>query len=389
MNVLANKDAWLYPPNVPQIVRGTNFDMGYQQGQMNSWRIQNWLPLIFSDDQLGYFKLLEWPMRLARPIMRRTLSTYWIPYLQRYLPEILERMEGIAEGSGCPLGEILYQQSVEILGAYPLHTGGCASMIVSSQFFEDNEPVIAKNFDYMPFLRKLQIVRKSYPDRGYASIEVTAMPLTGSHAGLNECGLLIIYHYAYSIDKHQHGLPLTLFVQHLLQNCSTVEEAYEEIGRVPWMPSGIFLLGDAHNRFAKAELSHSHLVKREITDTWSVTTNHLMEPEMKKYALPPQARFPRFLPSPWKGTRIRESSEMRFDDLNSFLQKRQKISLHDIQEILRDHGSSGIGSNNTVCRHSKISSTISSSIFFPSSLRMLFCNKPPCSGTFQTIQLKS
>lgn len=380
---------WTSPADFPQVVKGTNFEMGYQQGQMNDLRIQKWLYLIFSDKRLGFFKYLKWPMRLASPFMGPALILYWKPYLQRYLPEILERMEGIAHGSGCSLGNILYQQSVEILGAFPLHRSGCTSMFASSQLFENSEPILAKNFDYLPFLTKLQIVRESYPEKGYASLDLTVAQLTGCHAGINECGLVVIYHYAYSRDKTQGGLPLSLFAQHLLQTCATVDEAFEKIGRVPWLASGVLLLGDSKNRFAKAELSHSHLKKQKITADWSVISNHLYEPEMKEYAMSPESRFPKFLPPPWKGTRIRESSEMRLRDLETFLQSRETLTLPDVQKILKDHGGAQEGSNNTVCRHSNISSTISSSIFFPSSLRVLYCHAPPCSGTYQTFQLKS
>lgn len=372
----------------PQVVKGSNFEMGYQQGQLNAWHIQNWLFMIFSDKRLGFFKLLEWPMRLASPFMGPALNYLWKPYLQRYLPEVLERMEGIAQGAGLSLGNILYQQSVEILGAFPLHRSGCASIAAGSQFFETNEPILAKNFDYLPFLTKLQIVRASYPEKGYASLDLTVTSLAGCHAGINECGLVVIYHYAYSRDENQSGLPLSIFAQHLLQTCSTVDEAFEKIGRVPWLASGMFLLGDKKNRFAKAELSHSHLTKRKIAEKWAVITNHLYEPEMKEYAMSPESKFPNILPSPWKGTRIRESSEMRLHDLEDFLQRREKLTLHDVQEILKDHSGAQEGSNNTICRHSYISSTISSTIFFPSSLRVLYCHAPPCSGTYQTYRLK-
>ncbi len=389
LDIKGNTDFEPFSLNFPQIVKGSNFDMGYQQGKMNAFRILNWLNIVFAEDSLGFFKYLEWPMRLAAPIMHQALSAYWKRYLRRYLPGTLERIEGLAKGAGCSVGEILYQQAIEILGAFPLHTGGCSSLLVSSQLFERGEQILAKNFDYMPFLKGFQIIRESYPEKGYASLDLTIAPIAGSHAGLNECGLIVIYHYAYSRDEKQHGLPLSLFVQHFLQTCSTVEEVLEKVGRIPWLASGMLILSDAKDRFALVEFSNSHMSKRRISNPWVAVTNHLTDPNMKEYAMSPKAKFPEFLPLPWKGTRIRENSEMRLHDLDAFMQKRKKVTLFDVQKIFADHGINNEGSNNTVCRHSKISSTISSAILFPSSLSLLYCHGAPCSGTYQAFQLKN
>ncbi len=387
--IMRKEISWASSMNFPQIVRGSNFEMGYQQGKMNAERIRCWLNFICADELVGGIKRLKWPIRIASPILRPTLKLYWTHYLKRYMPETLERIRGMAEGSGCSVGEIFVQQLIEIVGAFPMHTSGCSSVWLSSGCFEGNEPILAKNFDYLPFLRKFQIIRESYPLKGYASLELSETSLAGSHSGLNERGLVIIYHYAYARDKIQHGLPMSMFVQHFLQTCSSVEEVLEKMERIPWLASGILIIGDTKDNFAVVELSHSHMAKRRAKGSRASVANHYEHPEMAKHAMAPEARFPKFLPPPWKGTRIRENSEARLHDMKTFLEKLERASLQDVKGIMADHGSSQIGSNNTVCRHSKISSTICSAIFFPSSLRLLYCHGAPCSGTYEEYQMSS
>jgi hypothetical protein len=57
-------------------------------------------------------------------------------------------------------------------------------------------------------------------------------------------------------------------------------------------------------------------------------------------------------------------------------------------EILSDHGESGNGSNNTVCRHSVIGSTIASAVFYPSPGRILYCHTSPCQKRFKSYKIK-
>ena len=386
---MKEESSWMSSMNYHQVVKGSNYEMGCQQGQMNAAKIVNWWNLICTDELSGNLRRVIWPIRLSSPFLRPSLTLYWKHYLRKYMPETLERIEGISQGAGCSVSEIFMQQFVEIIGAFPMHSSGCSSLWTSPQYFEQNVPVLAKNFDYLPFLRKFQIIRESYPEKGYACLELTETSMVGSHSGLNECGLTVIYHYAYAKDKIQHGLPMSMLVQYFLQTCSNVEEVLEKAARIPWIASGILMLGDAQGGCVIVELSHSHLAKSRIDGTWAAITNHFTNPETMQYAMSSQATFPRFLPPPWRGTRIRENSEMRLHDLESFFQKREKVALNDVKEVLADHGSSGKGENGTVCRHSKISSTICSIIFFPSSHRLLYCHGAPCAGKYDEFQLKN
>jgi hypothetical protein len=303
------------------------------------------------------------------------------------MPAMAERIEGLAAGAQCTFKHIVLQNLIEILGAYPLHTGGCSALVLKSGMFESGEPVLAKNFDFMPFLKDFQILRASHPEQGFSSIELTVTSLVGCHDGMNQAGLTILYNYAYTRDKKLSGLPVSMLVQALLQTCENVEHVIDQLKILPRINAGILVLGDAGNRFAVVEMSKTQLSVRYIDGPWGVATNHFLIPEMLPQEMPENARFPRFLPRPWRDTRIRENSEKRKLDMDCRCQNREQITLEDVREILRSHGDSAMGSNNTVCRHSKISSTIASLIFMPSSQTIYFCHGAPCSGRYRKYQL--
>jgi hypothetical protein len=297
---------------------------------------------------------------------------------------MLQRLEGIAGGAGCSLSTVFFQHAIEILGASPLHVSGCSSIAVDDSFFSENQPLLAKNFDFLPLFNDFQILRESHPAQGYSSLELTMSPMAGSHAGINECGLSILYNYAFARDWRRRGVPLSMLVTHFLTNCSRVDDVLEMVDRIPWVSGGILTMGDAHNTLVMVELSNRHCIKRHVNGQWGLATNHYLDPFMQAFEIPSSSRYhPWVLPSPWRGVRIHETSEKRYHDILSFFRERKHVSLGDIKELLADHGDTAGGSNNSVCRHSDIGSTIASAIFFPGMPGVLYCHGKPCATGFE------
>src|SRR4030043_1010332 len=109
-----------------QVVKGSNFDMGYQQGMLNALLIKDWMNYIFSNPGIGSLRHLQKPLKILKPLIGKVSEIYLKKTLKNYLPDLLERLYGISEGAGCSIDEIFFMQSVEILGTIPLYQNGCS-----------------------------------------------------------------------------------------------------------------------------------------------------------------------------------------------------------------------------------------------------------------------
>lgn len=388
LRLMKNKDFLTKPSSFHHVVRGSNYETGLQQGLTNAQKIRNWLDTIFSEPGIGKLRYLKNHIRILLPLLSRISKFHLKKTMEQYLPEELEQLQGLSKGAGCSEKILFLQQAIEILGAYPVYKAGCSSIGIDSTLSECGAIILGKNFDYLPFLNTFQILRECYPTERYASIELTMAPMVGSHAGMNEHGLTILYNYAFSKDKRQRGVPLSMLIHHFLQTCPTVKHVLNKIENIPHASGGILLMGDNESNLAVVELSNKRLAVMEICGEWAIATNHFADPEMKQYGIPTASRYhPFLLPAPWKGVRIHETSEMRYRDIRASFQNPGKISLDKIKNILANHGDSTGGNNNSVCRHSKISSTLSSAVFMPSKLQVLYCHGAPCLEPYQSFHL--
>ena len=73
----------------------------------------------------------------------------FVAQIKSYAPEFMEELEGIAEGAGLPLGEVLMQNGAfELNVAAPVYFGGCTSFAATGKATKDGKTVAGQNFDW-------------------------------------------------------------------------------------------------------------------------------------------------------------------------------------------------------------------------------------------------
>lgn len=298
------------------------------------------------------------------------------------MPQYLERIKGLSDGSMTLLDELLVAQSLEVIAndvSYFL--GGCSSICVHPVSLKTPYLILAKNFDYLSDFSEDYLVRESVPKNGYRSLEITYKQLCGCHDGINEKGLVVIYNYGLSVEKTQHRIPITILVQQILERCSNVEEALTFIKTFRYPNAAILTLADKYNNAVCVEITPEHIAVRKPQNGILLATNHFLSSEILPYEIPQNAIFKsKKMPEEFKGKYVHQSSKIRYQRLQELIKKNIFIGVKELEKILKDHHNKDIGDDDTICRHGKLLSTQVGMIFVPrDKLIKVFFNSP-CKG---------
>lgn len=120
--------------------------------------------------------------------------------LSRFFPHHAERLEGIARGAAVPVADLLAMLAAEfgsaVSGVAPatlgLHFGVMKEANSHSKPSVAASPLLWKTVETGLRMRHRLIARRTLPDNGYASLELTLPEHVLSLAGVNECGLAML-----------------------------------------------------------------------------------------------------------------------------------------------------------------------------------------------------
>ena len=123
--------------------------------------------------------------------------------------------------------------------------GGCSAFVVMPQQSATDGMLFGRNFDFPPFgvLDKLGCVKVVHPEGKHKFLSIGFPGLIGVVSGMNDAGLSVATLDVYaSNDKSKmfdpHGVQLALTFRRILEECKTVDEAYDllaSVKRTTWM----------------------------------------------------------------------------------------------------------------------------------------------------------
>ncbi|MFN3550487.1 MAG: C45 family autoproteolytic acyltransferase/hydrolase [Endomicrobiia bacterium] len=366
-------------------VKGTDYEMGFQQGKYFALDIQKTFLRLIKSEAIKTIKPPFLPNFIFANLAKLVVLKKWEKTIKILLPEYSDRIRGLSCGSNTSLKELYFIQAIEVMADeinYYVKKNktlpfGCSSICVLPKILRNSDIIIAKNFDYLTEFATDHIVRISQPKNGYKSIEVTYKQIVGSHDGMNEKGLVVLYNYGLSIEKTQTRIPITLLVQKILQRCSNIDEAITFIKAFRYPNGAIITLVDATNRAVCVELSPEHISFRKPEDGILVATNFYLTEEMKKYDIPSNAYFSKNYPEGLKDVRVHKSNEERYYRILELIKKFSRLGIEEVEKILKDHSDKSLADDNTICRHGKLISTQVGMIFLPKEKKLkVFFNNP-------------
>jgi hypothetical protein len=228
-------------------------------------------------------------------------------------------MRGIAEGSGVRIRSLHLIHSLE-----PLMTsldnrwlrpalGACSAVAIRGARSTAGEPILAKNFDYLPLVQPFYTVRESRPRGGLRSLEFTVAALAGAVDGVNEAGLCIALNYAFPADGTAPGPTITMAIAEALGRCTSVSDAATLIAARPRWGAGIVMLADPAGEIASLELSNTRSALRgpRPGEDVLVHTNCFSCDETRDVELPRDAVFSGNVPRVLLGVPVLADHEAR------------------------------------------------------------------------------
>jgi hypothetical protein len=368
---------------------GTPYERGKTQGRELERAIGLCFNAFFQSDTFALLKPRWLPHSLAVRLAAWQSQKQFLPTLRKHYPHYLEQMMGLAEGSKIPLNRFAFVCAAEILlASVDFQLGACSSLAIPSAFSASEEPLLVKNFDYPFFLRSSNLVRKTKPSEGLASLELTMTPLSGCHTGINEAGVAITYNYGYGQDKPEHWLPITLRVQEALRTCESAQAVIDFFKTGLQAGGAIMTVLDENGEMFLLEISSSRVEAKQINQNLLIATNHYQLPSLLSHDIPVNAYYnPQKSVPELAGKRVHESSEARFDRLHELTGTKIQFHESDLKNYFSDHHRHGQGNDNTLCRHGEYFETTCSVVIKPRSREIHVALGNPCEEPYQICRL--
>jgi hypothetical protein len=371
-------------------VAGSPRDMGFQQGEKFRELIQGTFKRLLRFEGIKLVKPKLLPAFIFGGLLKKKIVKEWKKPLEIIAPALKERIAGIAEGAGTPLDELLVIQALEVLSdeINLVTTGGCSSFAVLPEKYEGNELVIGKNFDFMNDFMDDNLIRISRPAGKFRSVELTYQQISGSHAGMNERGLVVVYNYGITAEHTRVRLPITFMVQQVLENCASVDDALTVVQSFRYPNAAILIIADSKNKVVSVEISPEHIDYRYPAGGFLVNTNFYLCRETKKCDIPQDLRYSKRAPKGLAGKRIHETNEKRYGCAMELMNREKgRLTLGSLLNVLRSHNGSPAGDDNTICRHGEFFCTQASSLFFPKHKKVMVVLGAPCRNEYREYYL--
>ncbi|EOH94330.1 C45 family autoproteolytic acyltransferase/hydolase [Enterococcus pallens] len=238
-----------------------------------------------------------------------------LPIYQKYFPEILAEIQGIADGQEIapqPLQAVLF-------GMYCLMPGShCSSFLVKNQ----RGCFLGRNSDFLTVTEEHCLNTKyEFTDRQGFNFLGNTTAFVEMEDGINQHGLAIAL-TSVAPYKVQPGLNVGMLLRLILERCKNVQEAVALINELPHAGSGTLVIGDANGQGILAEISPDKTTIQHLTESTSflIATNMFNTPEMVDYN-----RLPK---DTWQ-------AEERYETMGAYLQKHAAtIDSKESQQLL-------------------------------------------------------
>ncbi|MEM2636727.1 MAG: C45 family peptidase [Candidatus Korarchaeota archaeon] len=350
-------------------ISGNHYEMGKDIGHLYKNVIDQAIKVLYSSQSVQRSKPAVVPIFLLRAYIR-IIAINLRKKIEKKFPEMHEYMRGLSEGAELDILTLYEINLFESLSgdikfemALP---GGCTGYCSAN--------LIGKNYDFPLEFEPFQFVRLSRPKGKHAVLACTHHPIPGTHDGINDAGLTILYTYKYCLDYDLEGIPNTILIQYALENFDNADDAVEFFKKAERATGASFLIADGKNAYVLETSGKKYSLR---TGDKMATANIYVSQEMKSVEIPRDTHFK------LKGLthiRVLESSEKRLKRMEEMLNGINTVE--DLIKAFSDHGPEEIGSDNTICRHADFWKTLSTQIFVPSEKKLVVCSGNPCASVF-------
>ena len=263
-----------------------------------------------------------------------------IPYAEANLPDCMDEIHGMADGSCLEFSEIFSMNALQETiflaqdeagpSAQPTDSvEGCTSLAVTGEMSENGHVLLGHNEDASPIRSALPYVVRAKPDEGPAFVGFAYSTLL-LYQGMNECGIGSVGNALYVRDMRS-GTPKLLAYRDVLAS-KYLEDAIRRTHREHRANGNNHLLANEYGEIYDVEVSGRDSALFAPIDDYFVHTNHIRDPRLRSIESTDDV-----LNSTMRQTRV----ERRLN------QMRGRLTVERVFEILSDHSNYP----RSVCKH--------------------------------------
>lgn len=210
---------------------------------------------------------------------RREFAKKCIVGYEKYFPEILEEIKGIAEGQ-----KISYEDLYTFL--LSMYCFEFENRCTCFAMKKDEKIIFGRNSDFLVELEKLYDSCYYRLENSFSFVGNTTA-FTEIEDGINEHGLVVGLTFVYPRIR-KAGLNAGMLVRYLLEKCKTVEESIKELKRLPIASAQAITLADKKGNMAVVECNPEKVtvIYPNENENFVVSANNFYSEEMKEYRNP-------------------------------------------------------------------------------------------------------
>lgn len=304
------------------------------------------------------------------------LARAFVPCIESYAPELVEEMQGIADGADLPLDAIvtLNARSELVHGLKARASAdGCTSFAVLGPATRDGRLLVGQNWDWNPAMRASTVILDIERAGAPRLITLAETGLLGK-IGVNEAGVASVINFLLS-DQRRPGVPVHVIRRRVLE-AETLPEALRAVVQAERALAANYLLAHPDSGAVAVEAWPEDFAVVHPVDGVLTHANHFQQ-------LAPGRRD--------LGKGIFPDSLLRDHRLREvFMAAHGTIDAACCQRALADHA----GYPESVCRHhnpilpaSARIQTLGGVVIDPAAGTLSFCSGNPCESSFVTVAL--
>lgn len=294
--------------------KGSYFGFGYQQGE------------IYKKNGMSFDGV-----RINKVLYQNQLKIY-----QKFYPEALEELEGIAIGGGFDKDKVIYSFLTTNIYFFTrkfklkLPVGQCTIFGVKTP----QEVYVGRNLDWLEITEKFFQIYKVFLKGKNSYLAVSDMGIGSDLFAdskyqsycpndlINDKGLYIGENYSYN-PRWSYGLTYFHMIRLISETCSTVNEAIEVLMKVPLdCPKNFFIADKKGNMVVIEHAEGLRFKTRYPENNVIIVTNHYLDPDLAKEDivlkyLPTHNTYLRYYETLYKINQ--KKNEFRFSDIISIL----------------------------------------------------------------------
>ena len=343
-------------------VSGSHYEMGFQYGAA--------CPEILKMRDMTY-GLFGGPGK-AREMYVKYAPLY-LPAAEKYAPEIIEEMKGMADGAKAAFEDIFFLNITYEISAPMVPLGGCTTFAAYGEATAGGEVIAGQNFDFIEPWEEYMVLLKMNPAHGPGFMAVTAAGCLGL-IGLSSAGLSVNLNLLRNKDSLTltGGVPTHIILRKIFMS-ESIAEAIAAVAAAEGRMAKNYLVTSGQGDIAGMETTTNDMDIQYPERGIYTHANAFKAERFKSADLAP-------LTSP--------DSYIRAPRLYQLMQKRYgKLSADVMKQLLQDHNNHP----GSVCRHpnpkaplpiAQMAKTLVSMITFPKERRALIAYGMPCENEY-------